>query len=49
MVKNLIESIAVFIGIALIPSIIMMMSGSVGPFMVLIGLMFTEYFLVKRV
>lgn len=45
MIKNLIETIFVFVLFALIPSVIMMLSGSIGPMMLLIGLMILDYIL----
>ena len=45
MIKNLIETIFVFVLFTLIPSVIMMLSGSIGPMMFLIGLMLLDYIL----
>ena len=47
MVTNLAESIFVFILFALIPAVAMMLSGVVGPLLILIGLMFVEYVLIR--
>ncbi len=49
MIKALVETIFAFILFALIPSVAMMAAGSVGPMLVLIGLMFVEYFLVRKI